>query len=300
MQQLRTVVQVDNYTLTLLAANVGGEAGRGYTIDELLVEWRAACDTGLIPDTVTVTAVLKACRHASQPTLAQAIYDEALRLGCVPNKWVLTALLQAHAGATDATAAAAAVAAMDVARATGVTLELDAECVYALVRAYCAAEMRQEAMALLQHSPFAELATSSTFGVLLTAAAEERAGTGTTTEEGSRGGTGAGAGAGAAQAVWEASVAAGTPASAAMAGVLQRQASTDDREARAAAVETFLRLQVGPCALGARTFAPMVRACVDAGDLGSALRVMSSATSLLALPKVRLRVNAFDTPGSGL
>jgi hypothetical protein len=96
MQQLRTVVQVDNYTLTLLAANVGGEAGRGYTIDELLVEWRAACDTGLIPDTVTVTAVLKACRHASQPTLAQAIYDEALRLGCVPNKWVLTALLQAH------------------------------------------------------------------------------------------------------------------------------------------------------------------------------------------------------------
>lgn len=134
-------------------------------------------------------------------------------------------------------------------------------------QAYCAAEMREDAIKLLQQSPFAELATSSTFGVLLTAAAEERHGATV-----------------AVQAVWEASVAAGTPAIAAMAGVLQRQASTDDHAAREAAVETFLQLG---SALGARTYAPMVRACVDAGDVASALRVMSSATTLLALPKVR-------------
>jgi hypothetical protein len=134
-------------------------------------------------------------------------------------------------------------------------------------QAYCAAEMHEDAMALLQQSPFAELATGSTFGVLLTAAAEEHDG-----------------GLRAAQAVWEASVAAGTPASAAMAGVLQRQASTDHSATREAAVETFVQLG---SALGARTYAPMVRACVEAGDVAGALRVMSSATTLLALPKVR-------------
>ena len=66
--------------------------------------------------------------------ITQAIYDEALHLGCVPNKWVLTALLQAQASGADVTAAAAAVTAMDAARATGVTLELDTECVYALIQ----------------------------------------------------------------------------------------------------------------------------------------------------------------------
>jgi hypothetical protein len=110
-------------------------------------------------------------------------------------------------------AAAAAVAATAAARANCPELELDTQCLDALVRAHCAAEMHEEALSLLRVEPFLHLASGGTYGVLLAAAAERE-------------------GMHAALRVWEASVHAGVPAAAAVVLMLQREAARPEPAAR--------------------------------------------------------------------